>query len=124
MPKNVVIKPAQRTDIIEIFGRTLPRRCRAWSVFVDEELVGIAGVMQQPALMLAFSEIKRGVKVSDRTVYETALILWRKILSLGYPAMYAVASPKYPNASVFLKRLGWEHIESSARGEIYRWQIL
>lgn len=120
---NVEIKLSKNGDFFELLGESPKHTCRAWSVFIDEELVCIVGVMRSKTIMVAFSYIKEGVKVSNIKTWRIALLLWHKIKSLGYSTMYAVASPQIKNSSSFLKRLGWKHIETRSVGEIFLWQI-
>jgi len=117
------IKPATRHDIKEFYGDKMRDTCRAWSAFYDGKLVCIGGVSITRNLMLVFMEMRTQSEVPKMTIWRGALHVWEKIKALNYPVMYAVADPKLSTAPAFLERLGFEHIESSARGEIYRWVI-
>lgn len=119
---KVEIRPATRHDIKEFYGDKMRNSCRAWSGFYDGKLVCIAGVAITRNLMLVFMEMRTDQEVPDITIWRGALEIWTKIKSLGYDILYAVADPQHENAPAFLHRLGFEHIESSERGEIYRWQ--
>ena len=120
---RVVIKPSTRRDIEEFYGDTMRNSCRAWSAFYDNELICIAGVSITRKLMLVFMDMRTESEVPKKTIWKGALHIWEKIKALNYPVMYAVADPKLLTAPSFLERLGFEHVESSARGEIYIWLI-
>jgi len=121
--ERVEIRPATRQDIKEFYGNTMRDSCRAWSGFYDGKLVCVAGVAITRNLMLVFMEMRSDDDVPDITVWRGALEIWSKIQDLGYSVLYAVADPKLETAPAFLSRLGFEHIESSVRGEIYRWPL-
>lgn len=117
-----VIRPITEADIIAFYGRNFGQHCRGWAVDYRGELVAIVGVTILPTLMLAWSDIKADLKVSNRVVYETAKLLMIKISELRYPLIYAVASYDLENAPSFLHRLGWKFIEDSPRGRVFIWQ--
>lgn len=118
-----VIKPLTEEAVIEFYGKNYAKHCRGWAIHYGGQLAAIVGVTILPTLMLAWSDIKPDVTASPRVVYETAKLLMIKISELGYPVVYAVAEHGVKTAPGFLKHLGWEHMESSARGEIFRWQF-
>lgn len=120
---RVRIQPSTRHEIKEFFNGKMRDTCRAWSCFYDNELVCIAGVSITSNLMLVFMEMRTESEVPKITIWRGALHIWEKIKALNYPLLYAVADSDRLTAQAFLERLGFEHIESSARGEIYRWQI-
>ena len=86
-------------------------------------LVAIVGITIGDTLLLAWSDIKEGANIPKRVIWQTAKIIMIKLAAFGYPVVYAVAKYEIKTAPAFLKRLGWVHTESSARGEVFRWQI-
>ncbi len=116
-----VVRPIRAEDIREFYNENLPKACRGWAIEYKGKLAAIVGVTITPTLMLAWSDVKPEVVASKRVIFETAKVLMIKVAELGYPVIYAVASPEIKTALDFLKHLGWEHIESSARGELFRW---
>lgn len=124
MDERVVIKPATRHDIEAFYGRQMRDTCRAWSAFYDGRLVCIAGVAIRRTIMVVFMEMRLEEDVPKKLVWRSALHIWEKIKALDYPVMYAIAEPNLTTAPAFLKRLGFDHIESSARGDIYRWPAI
>lgn len=120
---SAIIRPLTEADILEMFGRTLPKTCRGWAVEYEGKLAAIAGVVMEPSLMLAFSEIKPDLAASRFTIWRIATKLWNNIKGLGFRDLYAIASPYTPGAPAFLERLGFTPYEKSARGEIFKWVI-
>lgn len=118
-----IIRPLTEADIIEFYGKNYDQPCRGWAIEYKEQLAAIVGVTIMPTIMIAWSDIKPGVTGPKKLAWKTSLELMKKIKALKYPIIYAVASYDIKTAPEFLKRLGWEHIESSARGEIFRWQF-
>lgn len=122
MTDNVEIKPITKADIYEFYGRGLPNTCRGWSVYVDQELAAICGVTIGKGIVVAFSEIKKDVQVPNITIWRTAKKVMERISGLGFSTVYAVAQPHLSTAPSFLARLGFQHQESSVRGEVFKWQ--
>ncbi len=118
---DIEIRPSVAEDVKEFFPE-LASTVRAWSVFYKGELVSVAGVAITPALMLAFMQIKQGTRPKKMTVWRCTKIIWEKIKALGYTRLYAVADPKLWTAPQYLHRIGFVHIESSARGEVFLWE--
>ena len=114
------IRPSTEKDVKDFFP-DLGHTVRAWSVFHKNELVCVAGIAFTGVVMLAFCQIKSDFKAPKMTIWRHALIIWEKMKALGYPMLYAVADPFLWTAPEFLKRLGFRHVESSARGEVFVW---
>jgi len=122
---RVSIRPIKSDDIKEFYGTSALRRtCRGWSVYLDGELAGICGITIGRSIVVAFSEIKPGLPVSRRIIWNTAVLLMDMITDLGFSIIYAIADPRHDSAPSFLRHLGFEHIESSVRGEVFRWQAI
>ena len=117
-----IIKPLTEADIIDFYGKNNPLHCRGWGIHYQGQLAAIVGVTFLPNLPLAWSDIKPDVKASPRLVYVTAKLMMEKIKELNYPMVYAIADIRIDTAPEFLKRLGWTHIESSARGKIFSYE--
>lgn len=121
---DVEIRLLTEADIIAVNGRSLGHTCQGWAVFYKGEIAAIAGVLFTRPLVLAFSQIKSGLgPVPKRVIWLTAQELWKNIKALGQPVLYAIAAPSIPTAPAFLERLGFTHIETSVRGEIFKWAI-
>lgn len=87
----------------------------------DGRLAALAGVASG-LTMVTFSSINPEIEASPRQVWATAKEVFQKIKELGYNNLYAVADPARPSAGKFLERLGFEHVETSAVGEVYLWK--
>lgn len=118
---EIEIRPSVANEVQEMFPE-LNSTVRAWSVYYKGQLACVAGVAITPALMLAFMQIKQGVTAPKMIVWRCAKIIWEKMKGLGYPRLYAIADPELWTAPQFLTRLGFRHIESSARGEVFVWE--
>lgn len=119
----IVIKPVNEAELKEFAaGRKPDCTVQGWSIWLDGKLVGIAGVSVSRKVIMAFSEFtKEALSIHKKAIWRTAMVLWDNIRSLGYKILYAVADPALPGASVLLKRLGFQHIQSNSAGEVYRW---
>lgn len=115
------IRGLTEADIMAFYGHPLKSTVRGWAVYWNNELVAICGVTMGPGVMVAFSDIKPDVVAPKVTVWRVALQMMERIKALNLSTFYAVASPKLPGAPAFLVRLGFKHIESSARGEVFQW---
>lgn len=122
MNKNVLIKPSNQKEIDNFFP-TMPHSCKAWSAYYKNDLACIAGVAFTNNIMLAFCQINFELDIPKMTIWRNALLLWENIKGLGISPLYAVADKSLWNAPQFLSRLGFKHVESSARGEVYLWAI-
>lgn len=120
---KVEIKPMTQEDMDIISQGQMDHTCQGWSVYLNGALVGVAGIAFTPTLLLAFCNFTPEALAENKIlIWRTANDLWRRIKGLGYSTLYARAEFTLPNAPKFLSRLGFTHIESSARGEIFRWQ--
>lgn len=117
-----IIKPLTQADVVAFYGKNNVFHCRGWGIHYQGKLAAIVGVTFMPNLMLAWSDIMPDVKASPRLVYATAKLMMEKIKELNYPIVYAIADVRIDTAPAFLKRLGWTHIESSARGNIFSYE--
>lgn len=117
-----IIRGIREDDIRDFYGENYRQACRGWAIEYRGKLAAIVGVTIMPTIMIAWSDIKADVRASRRVVYETAQRIMKLISELGYPVIYAVASYDLKNAPAFLHRLGWEFMEDSARGRIFRWR--
>lgn len=120
MDSIIDIKPITNDDIIAYYGKPLKITVRGWAVFHDGELIGLVGISFATGNLLAFSDFKH-YNYPKKMRWRVAKILLNMIVGLGYSKFYAVADPKLPNSVEFLKRLGFNHIDSSLKGEVFIW---
>ncbi len=121
MSDTPVIRPLTEADIHDFYGKNFPRPCRGFAIDYKGKLAFITGVTIMPTLFLAWADVKPGVVCPTKVVWKTSLELMKRINGLGYPVIYTIANYDLKNAPAFLHRLGWEWIEDSARGKVFRW---
>lgn len=114
------IRTATANDYREIYGINPPFSLRAWSVFIDGKLSGIAGATFTSHLMIAFSRKADGAKASKRLIWEISQALMEKIKGIGAKEIVAIADSDYPCSGAFLERLGFRWVDSGPSGEIYK----
>lgn len=120
---DVTIRPLTMEDMDAMYKGEKYNSCEGWAVDLNGRLAGIAGVANTGMLFLAFSQFTpEALAVNRRLIVRTAFALWGRIKGLGYKKLYAFADRDLPNAPRFLKSLGFTHIESSARGEMFQWE--
>ncbi|MFA7333353.1 MAG: hypothetical protein WC130_03570 [Kiritimatiellia bacterium] len=122
MADEYVIRDATRDDMTAICGKRTGATFRAWAVEKNGTLVAVGGVVYGKPLIIGFSRIAAGAEMKPQTVWRLTRKLWNNVMALGHPVIYAIADPDLPTAPAFLERLGFKHIESDVRGEIYEWQ--
>lgn len=118
---NIQIKPSTPSDI-KAFQENIDYTVRAWSVFLNGELVCISGVQITDQFLLAFSHVKQGLAVPKITIWRTGVLLWKKIKKLGYSQIYAFADADIPLSGNFLRRIGFHKVDTTQFGDRYIWQ--
>lgn len=117
---NPEIKIATAADIFSIYNAPLPYAGKAWCVWMDDKIVGIAGVYFQPKQAIMFSDMMiDGLNVPKKTIWRTVKSLWENIKGLGIPAV-AVCSGEFMNSGAMLERLGFTYVGQDSNGIIYR----
>lgn len=120
LPPGVTMRVALHSDMQEFYGdRPYPTAC-ARLVCLDGVPAAMVGVMLGHGPRTVFCEIK--ASAPKKTVWRAAKAVMAHIAAMGYSTLYAIADHKIAGAPAFLKRLGWQHIESSTRGELFIWQ--
>lgn len=120
--RDLVIRNITGNDIKHFYGDAIKHTVRGWAVDIDGVLVAICGVFLTRGCVIAFSEVVPDIDVPHITVWRTAKEIMRRMSGLGYRNIYAIACPKTKTAQAFLNRIGFMHIESSSRGEVFLWQ--
>lgn len=118
MTEDYNIRPATQEDMVAMFGKLPPYSSKALAVEYKEELVCLAGIMYQPSSHMAFSAIVEDIDVPKKTMWRGALELW-EIIKTWEDTLYAVCDKKHPNSPAFLRRLGFQEIQSG----VFKWQI-
>lgn len=116
----MVIRPANRADVLEMTGETYPETMRAIVVEDDGQLLAIAGV-RHGIPHTCFSNLRPEMKNHPRVIVR-AMRKMREMLN-GYARdVYAIADKDEPTASEFLKHVGFKFIGDGSQGEMYLWQ--
>lgn len=121
MADEYVIRPATRDDLTAICGKRPGSTFRAWVIEKEGKPIAAGGVVYEKPLIIGFSRIAADAQMKPQTIWRLTRKLWNNVMALGHPAIYAIADPELPTAPAFLERLGFKHIESDVRGEIYEW---
>lgn len=115
---TVILRPAQRDDIIAFRGEPYNDSFRGIVVEEDGDILGIAGVMHTPVLQ-AFSSITDRMKKYPKMMVR-AMREFRKILrKYDGSTVYALANENEKTAPGFLEHVGFKHYQN----EVYRWEI-
>lgn len=114
-----MIRPATRDDVIEMCGGTFPDNIWAMAVEDDGKLLAIAGVRYSNPRM-CFGNIRPELKKSPRTIVKLARLVTAVVEDSDVP-VYALADEDEPTAPRFLEHVGFDHIMSTEKGEVYRW---
>jgi hypothetical protein len=116
----MMIRPATRSDILEMMGETYPETMRAITAVHDGRVLAIAGV-RHGCPITAFSNIAPEIKEYPRTIIE--MIRQMRVMLNDYKRpVYALADMDEVTAPGFLKHIGFKHVGTGSQGEIYEWQ--
>lgn len=113
-----IIRPAKRNDVIAFQGEPYDQSFRGIVVELDDEIIGLAGVLHSNPLQ-AFSVISDTMRK-----YPKCLVLaardFRKYLDMYDSPIYAMANPDEKNSEGYLEYVGFEKFDESKR--LYKWQ--
>jgi predicted transcriptional regulator len=115
MAKKILLRSAQRADVIAFRGEPFDQSFRGIVADKEGEIIAIAGVLHTDHLQ-AFSSIKEPMRKSPKSLILGARI-FREILNSYGREIYAFASEKENNSAVFLEYIGFKHYH----GRIYLW---
>ena len=107
------IRPATSADVLAYFGEKAPQTIRANVLDVDGEVLGIAGYYLHGGNAVVFSDNKPDIP--KLTIWRQAKALMK---SLRLPSVCFATETSGP----FLKRLGWQFVEETDAGDMYKWQ--
>jgi N-acetylglutamate synthase-like GNAT family acetyltransferase len=115
---KVDIRPATAEDLESFYGSSPKRSMRAFVGVMDGKPVGLAGIYYWGNQVVAFSEVKP--EMPRHAIGRGALKVLSMIRRMGVPVL-ALAQGDIPGAPEFLKRCGFEHVDTTCQGEVYRW---
>lgn len=105
-------RPARRSDLIEVFGKTAPVTVRAWVLTDGREVYALAGYYVAGGAAIVFSDIVKPLP---------KLTIWRNakwLMSVLPKAALATTTGGGP----FLERLGWRRVGPRGDEEVYEWR--
>lgn len=118
---SVTIRRATAEDIASFYGERPKRSMRAFVGILDGKPVGLAGVYYHQGQVVAFSETKPEMAGLRHAIGRGALAVVALLRRMNIPVL-AVAQNDIPGATAFLERCGFEHVETTCQGEVYRWR--
>ena len=116
----MVIRPATRSDVIDLCGDSYPEGMRALVVESDGVPIGIAGILHTMPRQ-CFSVMKDEIRSSPRVILRVAKQLRPMMDSYDTP-IYAIASEDEPTSTRFLEYVGFEYHDTTVQGEVYQWR--
>lgn len=121
MGKRVEIREATAADIAAFYGETPKRSMRAMVAVLDGKPVGLAGVYYHAGQVVAFSEAKPEIQGLRHAIGRGTLAVLAMFRRLNIPVL-ALAQQDIPGSERFLERCGFEHVDSTCEGEVFRWR--
>jgi len=112
---SILLRAANKADIIAWRGRPYKESFRGIVADLDGEIIGIAGVLHSSQLK-AFSEITDELRNRPKMLILGAREFRGILNSYNYP-IYAHASEEEINATGYLEYVGFEHYQK----RIYKW---
>jgi hypothetical protein len=121
MGSRVAIRQATAADIAAFYGETPRRSMRALVAVLDGKPVGLAGVYYHQGQVVAFSETKPELQGMRHAIGRGALAVLAMLKRMNIPVL-ALAQQDIEGSAAFLARCGFEHVETTCEGEVYRWR--
>jgi hypothetical protein len=115
----VEIRPIQAGDYEAVYGEKLKHSIRGFTLTIDGEIKGIAGVAYVGGQVNAFSRGLPGIP--KKWIVKGTLMTLQMLKEMNCPVL-AIADPAIPTSSAFLKRCGFEHVTTNSQGEVFRWR--
>lgn len=117
---SVTIRRATAADIAAFYGEPPKRTMRAFVGILDGKPVGLAGIYYREGQIVAFSETKPEMQGFRHAIGRGALAVIGMLRRMNLPVL-ALAQQDIPTAPGFLERCGFEHVDTTCQGEVYRW---
>jgi RimJ/RimL family protein N-acetyltransferase len=105
------IAPTTKADCEAFYGQELPSRIKAYTGFIDDEVVAIGGLRFPPdGPPIAFADMKEEARQWPYVVelHRFALRVFKEAKASGVPRIIAKADASVEAAERWLKRLGFE----------------
>lgn len=113
------IRPALAKDVEELYGEKNAKTLRAMSIYNDDELAAVAGLIIDEKSCTAFCKIKDRSARNKITIWRCAREIIRNLISTTKAPVYALADPEISNSGRFLERLGFTRVGEDKGINIY-----
>ena len=117
------IAPTTRADCEAFYGKELPYRIKAYTGFIDDEVVAIGGLGFPPdSPAVGFADLKESARQWPYAVelHRFALRVIKEAKAAGVPRIVAKADASVEAAERWLKRLGFEPLTDDRT--IWEWR--
>lgn len=118
---DVETRPITATEVVAFFGSRPPFTIRGMAFYIGGNLVGIGGVRNENGVWLAFSDIRKDVKVPAITIWRHAKRVVKEIVSEMQAPVYAVVDKQNKLGRKWANGLGFKLCSESDEVEVYRW---
>jgi hypothetical protein len=116
---EIALRPVQPGDYEAIYGEPLKHSVRGFTVTIDGEPRGMAGVAYVNGQVNAFSKGLPGIP--KKWIVRGIRLTLKMIEQMDCPVL-AVADPAIPTAPEFLEKCGFERVTTNSQGEVFRWR--
>lgn len=113
---SIELRLATPALLERFYGQTPKRTSRAIVAVEGERVLGVAGVYQDGARMVAFTEMSDEIRANKRLIVRGYRML-KPLLEAGLP-IYALADRCVEGSEVLLRHFGFERVCD----EVYQWQ--
>jgi hypothetical protein len=117
---EIDIRPATSKDVAAICSKPISSSFRGYTLTLDGEPVGIAGVMLKEDRGILFGEAKEAARAYPWAIYKGVRRVMKLVERAAMPVV-AVADPNIPRSEELLVHLGFWHVDTCQYGEVYRW---
>lgn len=114
---QIEIKPLNNAIVKKFYRQSLPMSIRGYAAMRGDDVLAIAGIKRDGRYNVFFSEIAENIEVPKITVWRIA----KKIVTMCNKDCIAIASKSIPNASKFLRSLGFSFAYSYDGQEVFAW---
>lgn len=117
---RVTVLPLSLEDYVALEYRPPKYSTKGFSFYLNEKLVGIAGVFFKGPDAIAFARATQDLRDHPLILYRVACTVMAFIQTLGLPVT-AIADKTIPRSEATLEWFGFEHTGSTEHGEVYEW---
>ncbi len=115
---RVTLRPATAADFVALLGKLPAHRTRGIAAWLDDELLGIGGLVMTPnGDVWASAEITPRGRQFPVAVHRAGRAVMQLARSAGFSRVYATADQTIPGTTQWLEALGFRR-----NGEVFLWQ--